>query len=261
MSHEIETTKYEREISKLAKICGVQLLRTGEINTLKAVRRVLSERRKHGYRKDILDHICADNVAPFMNLERDESNLLPERIHRWLTCLSQTKLVIKCGNRKKMPEYTGNGVYNKHHNARPYRSGIDDVYVFDGKLVNEVVKLLHTIDYDGGDRLFRTALSLMDTVKYTTKRFTYEDLKQLNTYPSIVSSNKEHELVRKWFKIDDSEKRHYYQISEYGFYVAHVWTEITKLIDKGDNHEVVLVVDSNAGTERIKLRDSNCLRE
>lgn len=76
-----------------------------------------------------------------------------------------------------MFEYIGNGVYNKYYNVRLYCSGIDDVYVFDGKLVNEVVKFFYMIDYDGGDRLFWIVLFLMDIVKYIIKCFMYEDFK------------------------------------------------------------------------------------
>lgn len=226
----------------LDKIDGIQLLRTAEIDTLKAVRRVLSERRKNNYRKEIIDHICPDNIAPYMDLVRDSDNMLPDKVFRWFDVLSQTALVTKAGARKEFPEYRGNTIYNKHHQLRMYIREIDNVYSFNAKLVNEVVKLLHTIDYDGGDRVFRSCLAAMHAVNYKTTRFCYEEVTDLGLYSSIFSSNKDNPLVRKWIRIDESQKRHYYEITEYGFYVVHVWREITKLIEKENSHELSPVV-------------------
>lgn len=217
--------------NKLLPMIGeIQPLRVREVSNLRVIHKIFLNRLKNNYKKDILGHISNETVVSSPFYKGGYVKTTDTNVFHTLEAFKNTTLVERYGRRGSI---INEDPIRKKNNLTLNReqSGCVKInlYCFVPKKVNDIVKLLHSIDYVGGEKIYRCWFDVAKDVSYSQEWFTIADL-TTDTGNNFNNNQGVDALgFNDLFERDTSNMVYKYRISDNGMKFFNTWKQISEV--------------------------------
>lgn len=228
----------------MRKINGLQFLRPSEIVAVRAINKLLVQRRKTGYRTDIINHIKYETMVEILpedlfSVKTDRSST----INYILSSLSKTTLVTKYGFHRDFDAYKKNS-YSTLLSIRNSDITLPYVYEFNPVIINKLVKLMSSIDFAYLGKSERTVVAGLCTHPniddwVAVKDIVVESQAALNTdLTTVINSATKKDVLDKILEIKKTKNIVFCRVTQYGKQVLESCRQISELLEKHNAQEI-----------------------